>query len=105
VNEPLERRAIVFTIVGLFAVTLGFGPTGNRDWELIVGMIAALAALAAVVLGIAALLAGELRANLPDKRTLVLASGVVLAVGIVLRALVLVTGTLDLLDQNDFGGI
>ena len=85
-----------------FGLSFGFPTGSDGDWQLVVRMLAGLALLAAVLLGIGAITADELGRRLPPKRSLGLGAAAALGIGVVLTALLLVVGTIDALQADDF---
>ena len=104
VNDAYERRAfvVVLAAVLLTSAALGLLTGGNADWHVVARMLAGLALLGAILLGIGTLVGEEVGRRLPAKRSLVLGAAAAVGIGVLLIGVLLVAGTLDALDQNDF---
>lgn len=80
-NDAHERRAFVIVLAAvLLSPAFGFTTAVVDEWQVVARMLAGLALVAAVLLGVAA----------------------ALRVAVVLLAIPLVASTVDTLDRNDF---
>ena len=92
----------MIVLAAVLLTAFGISTGSNADWHFVLRMLAGLALLAAILLGIGALIADEVGRRLPAKRSLLLGAAAAVGIGVLLIGVLLVAVTLDALDQNDF---